>query len=101
MLTGKTLGLVFLLGPLAALLGLQLAVCASSRVNDPRSAQQLGAIILIIPIGILQIAQFVGGLVLTGPILLGIGAVLVAGNLLVLRVAVALFDRESILVRWK
>lgn len=101
MLTGKTLGLVFLLGPLAALLGLQLAVCASSRVNDPRSAQQLGAVILIVPIGILQIAQFVGGLVLTGPILFGIGAALVAGNLLVLRAAVALFDRESILIRWK
>ena len=32
LLTARSLGLVFLLGPLAALLGLQLAVCASSRV---------------------------------------------------------------------
>ena len=101
MLTGKSLGLVFILGPLAALLGLQLAVCASSRVNDPRSAQQLGAFILIIPIGVLQIAQFVGGVVLTVPLLLAIGGVLAVGNLLVLRAAVALFDRESILIRWK
>jgi len=101
LVTPRSLGLVFFLGPLAALLGLQLAVCASSRVNDPRSAQQLGAFLLIIPIGALQIAQFVGGVVLTAPILLAIGVVLAVGNLIVLRAAISLFDRESILVRWK
>ncbi|HET9195527.1 MAG TPA: ABC transporter permease subunit [Vicinamibacterales bacterium] len=101
LLTARSLGLVFLVGPLAALLGLQLAVCASSRVNDPRSAQQLGAVVLIIPIGVLQVAQFVGGVVLSGTILMAIAAVLAAGNLLVLRAAVSLFDRESILIRWK
>jgi ABC-2 type transport system permease protein len=101
LLTARSLGLVFIVGPLASLLGLQLAVCASSRVNDPRSAQQLGAFVLIIPVGILQVAQFVGGLVLTAPILFGIGLVLAAGNILVLRVAIRLFDRESILIRWK
>ncbi len=56
---------------------------------------------LIIPIGVLQIAQFVGGVILTGPILAVIGLVLLVGNLLVLRAAIALFDRESILIRWK
>jgi hypothetical protein len=101
LLTPRSLGLVFLIGPLAGLLGLQLAVCASSRVNDPRSAQQLGAIVLIIPVGVLQIAQFVGGVVLSGTTLIAIAAVLTAGNLLVLRAAVSLFDRESILIRWK
>jgi ABC-2 type transport system permease protein len=101
LLTPRSLGLVFVVGPLASLLGLQMAVCASSRVNDPRSAQQLGALILIIPVGILQVAQFVGGIVLTVPILSGISAVLAAGNLLVLRAAIAIFDRESILIRWK
>jgi ABC-2 type transport system permease protein len=101
LLDERSLALVFLVGPLAALLGLQLAVCASSRVKDPRSAQQLGAVILIVPVGILQVAQFVGGVVLTGPILLGIGLVLAAGNALVLKIAVSIFDRESILIRWK
>jgi hypothetical protein len=76
-------------------------VCTSSRVNDPRSAQQLGAVLLIIPVGVLQVAQFIGGVVLTAPILLAIGAVLAAGNLLALRVAISIFDRESILIRWK
>jgi ABC-2 type transport system permease protein len=101
LLTPRSLGLVFLIGPLAALLGLQIAVCTSSRVNDPRSAQQLGAVLLIIPVGVLQVAQFVGGVVLTAPILLAIGAALAVGNLLVLRAAISIFDRESILVRWK
>ena len=101
MLTARSLGLVFIVGPLASLLGLQLAVCASSRVNDPRSAQQVGAIVLIVPVGILQVAQLIGGIVLNAPILLGISVVLLAGNLLVLRTAISLFDRESILIRWK
>lgn len=101
LLTPRSLGLVFLIGPLASLFGLQLAVCASSRVNDPRSAQQLGALVLIIPVGILQVAQFVGGVVLDTHILLAIGAVLTVCNLLVLRAAISLFDRESILIKWK
>ena len=101
LLTERSLGLVLLIGPLDALLGLQLAVCASSRVNDPRSAQQLGAFLIIIPLGVLQVAQFIGGVVLTVPILLAIGAVLAVGNLLALRAAISIFDRESILVRWK
>jgi len=101
LLTARSLGLVFIVGPLASLLGLQLAVCASCRVNDPRSAQQVGALVLIVPLGILQVAQFVGGIVLTAPILSAIGAVLAVGNLIVLRAAIALFDRESILIRWK
>ena len=100
-LTPRSLALVFIVGPLAALFGLQLAVCASSRVNDPRSAQQLGAIILIIPVGVLQVAQFIGGVVLTASILLAISAVLAVGNLVVLRAAISIFDRESILIRWK
>ena len=101
LLTPRSLVLVFIVGPLAALLGLQFAVCASSRASDPRSAQQLGAIVLIVPVGILQVAQFVGGIVVTAPILLAMSIVLIVGNLLVLRAAIALFDRESILIRWK
>ena len=101
MLTARPLGLVFIVGPLASLLGLQMAVCASSRANDPRSAQQVGALVLIIPVGILQVAQLVGGIVLNAPILFGISVVLIAGNLIALRAAIALFDRESILIRWK
>ena len=101
LVTPRSLALVLVVGPLAALLGLQMAVCASSRVNDVRSAQQLGAIVLVVPIGILQVAGFVGGLILTGPILTAIAAGLAVANVIAMRVAIRIFDRESILTRWK
>lgn len=101
LLTARSLSLVFVLGPLAALVGLQLAVCASSRASDVRSAQQLGAITIAIPMVGLQIAQFLGGVILTGPVVAAIAVVLVAVNAGLLLFAMALFDRESILTRWK
>jgi len=100
LLTARPLATVFVLGPLAALAALQLAVCVSSRVNDARSAQQIGALI-ILPISALLVAQLLGGVQLTMPLILLIAAGLAVLNLVLLRVAVALFDRESILTRWK
>lgn len=91
---------VFLLGPLASLAALQLAVCVSSRVNDARSAQQIGALI-ILPISALLIAEFTGNLQLTTMVILLISAGLAALNGALMMVAVRLFDRESILTRWK
>jgi ABC-2 type transport system permease protein len=100
LLTPTALAVVFVMGPLAALLALQLAVCVSSRVNDARSAQQIGALV-VLPIAGLLVAQVVGAVVLTASLALGIAAALVVLNLAVLRIGVALFDRESILTRWK
>jgi len=90
-----------IMGPLAALLGLQLAVCASSRVNDARTAQQLGALIIVLPIAALQIGQFVGGIVLTARMIAASAVLLCAGNAVLMSIAIRLFDRESILTRWK
>ena len=100
LLAPAALAIVFLVGPLASLLSLQLAVCVSSRVNDARSAQQIGALV-ILPIAGLLIAQVAGVVVLTAWLALAIAAALVVANLVVLRIGVALFDRESILTRWK
>jgi ABC-2 type transport system permease protein len=100
LLTARPLGIVFILGPLATLAALQLAVCVSSRVNDARSAQQIGALI-ILPIAGLLVAQLTGSVQLSVPRILLIAFVFVLLNLGLLRIAVALFDRESILTRWK
>jgi ABC-2 type transport system permease protein len=100
LLTPRSLAVVFGLGPLASLAALQLAVCVSSRVNDARSAQQIGALV-ILPIGALLVAQVVGTLVLSIPVVLAIAAGLLALNVVVMAIAVALFDRESILTRWR
>lgn len=100
LLVPRSLGLFFLLGPLAALAALQMAVCVSSRVNDPRSAQQIGALV-ILPLSAALIGQLTGSLVLTMPLILLIAGVLVIVNLILMRVGIALFDRETILTRWK
>jgi ABC-2 type transport system permease protein len=96
----RSLGMVFLLGPLAALAALQLAVCVSSRVNDARSAQQIGALI-ILPLAGLLIAQLTGTVALTGKLIGILTMTLGTMNIVLMRIGVALFDRESILTRWR
>lgn len=92
--------LIGLVAPAAALVSLQSAVLISSRVNDPRTAQQFG-VLLIIPITALLVAQFTGSLWLSPLALAGIAASLFAVWLLLLLISVAAFDRESILTRWR
>src|SRR5262245_15547457 len=96
----RTLGVVFLVGPLAAMVALQLAICVSSRVNDARTAQQLG-VFVILPIPALLLAQIVGGIELTIPLILWISLGLLLVNVGLMWFAIRLFDRETILTRWK
>jgi len=91
---------IFLLGPLASLAALQLAVCVSSRVNDARSAQQIGALI-ILPISALLVAEFTNNVQLTSRVVLLISTFLAMLNVALMIVGIRLFDRESILTRWK
>ena len=98
--TPRSLSIVFLLGPLAALAALQLAVCVSSRVNDARSAQQIGALI-ILPIAGLLVMQLTGSFVMTLPIIVFVALALAGVNAALMLFGIALFDRESILTRWK
>ena len=100
LLTPASLAIVFVLGPLAALAALQLAVCVSSRVNDARSAQQIGALI-ILPIAALLVLQLIGSFLLTIPVIAFIALALAGVNAGLVLLGIALFDRESILTRWK
>lgn len=88
------------LGPLAALAALQLAVCVSSRVNDVRAAQQVGALV-ILPMAALLVLQLLGTVRVTVPFILIAAAGLAVVNALLLWIATALFDREAIVTRWK
>lgn len=86
--------------PLFSLLAVGMAVIASSRTNDPRAAQQLGAVV-ILPISGLLFAQ-VSGLIRLDVghiLLLALGAAL--ADVVLLRIAVRLFNRESILTHWR
>jgi ABC-2 type transport system permease protein len=96
----RTAVLVFCVGPSSALLSLQAAILISSRVNDPRTAQQFG-ILIVIPLTALLVAQFTGAVWLSAAAL-----ALIAGGLLIVwalfaLLSVALFDRDTILTRWR
>lgn len=85
--------------PPLALLTVAATVAISSRVNDPRTAQQISAV-LIIPVMLLFFGQITGLLVLS-PLLAVVGAaVLVIISVLALWAVTRLFQREVILTRW-
>jgi ABC-2 type transport system permease protein len=96
----RTLLLTVLVAPAAALVSLQAAIVISSRVNDPRTAQQFG-VLIIIPLAGLMVAQFSGSLWLSSAALAAIGAGLLAVWAVLSLVSVAVFDRETILTRWR
>jgi ABC-2 type transport system permease protein len=96
----RTLVLTILVAPAAALVSLQAAILISSRVNDPRTAQQFG-VLIIIPLVGLMVAQFSGSLWLSTSALALIGGLLIAIWGLLSAFSVALFERETILTRWR
>ena len=86
--------------PLFALLSTSSGVIASSRLNDPRAAQQVSAL-FIVPVIAASMAVIMGRLYLSLDIMLWATAVIVLINVGVLWLAVRLFQREMILTRWK
>ena len=100
LLGARSIATVFVLGPLAALAALQMAVCVSSRVNDARTAQQIG-VLVILPIPGLLVGQLLGALTLSVPVIASIALGLLAINAGLIWLTIALFDRETILTRWK
>lgn len=91
---------IFVVGPLLSLTGVSLAVMISSRVNDPRSAEQLSALI-ILPVMSVFLGQIFGVVVLNQSLLLIIAGVLVLVDAALMYFATQLFQRETILTRWK
>jgi len=100
MASARTAALVLLVAPAAALVSLQSAIVISSRVNDPRTAQQFG-VMIIIPLSALLIAQFMGTVWLSATALALIGLGLAGLWILLTLFSVAIFERESILTRWR
>lgn len=92
--------ILFLLAPLACLLGVGYSVLISSRVNDARTAQQLGALI-ILPLGAVYLFSELGVLSLTTGNMLIMAAALFVVDVIVFYLAKATFQREEILTKWR
>ena len=91
---------VFIIGPLIAILAVNFAVLVSSRVSDPRVAEQVSAVIIVPLLGVLfgQLA----GLIILDLRFMAVSAVVLAlidGGVAYL--CAGLFQRETILTKWK
>ena len=91
---------IFVVGPLMALLAVTFSVMVSSRVNDPRVAEQV-SMIIILPILGTFFGQMAGLFVINRQFIL-IGALLMLiVDVIMVYLAVRIFQRETILTRWK
>jgi len=86
--------------PLLTVCSVSVAIVISSRVNDPRAAEQLGTLVMM-PLLVLFFTQIMGlfALDLTSMALIGVAMLAVDAGLVAL--GVKLFQRETILTRWR
>lgn len=99
-LDGRWLIAIFVIGPLMALSAVSFSIIVSSRVNDPRVAEQV-SMIIILPV----LAAFFGQMsgIITLNINFMIAGVVVLGlvDAVLVFLSVRLFQRETIITRWK
>ncbi|MDW8064467.1 MAG: ABC transporter permease subunit [Anaerolineae bacterium] len=91
---------IFAMSPLITLLATLAGLIVSSRVNDPRLAEQIGMVVILPLIGLI-LAQSFGFLWVSGTLLILITLFLIGADALLIALAVALFKRETILTRWR
>ncbi len=91
---------MLLLSPLLALLSVLSGVIVSSRVNDPRTAQQITGL-FVVPIIGLSLVALAGWILVSVQMVIYAAMVTALIDLVVLRFAVKIFQRETILTRWK
>lgn len=94
------LAAILLLGPLFSILSVNLAIMVSSRVNDPRVAEQLSAVV-IVPVMILFFGQVTGFLILKSSLVIALGIFIVLADVVISWLTIRIFEREHILTRWK
>jgi ABC-2 type transport system permease protein len=91
---------IFVIGPLMALSAVSFSIIISSRVNDPRVAEQV-SMIIILPILAVFFGQMAGIITLNVVFMLGSVVVLALVDTLLVALSIQLFQRETILTRWK
>ena len=86
--------------PFLTLLSVCIGLMVSSRSSDPRAAEQLSTLV-ILPILVLFFGQLAAGISLVNIwTVLIFGILVIAIDVILLRLAVRLFQRETILTRW-
>jgi ABC-2 type transport system permease protein len=91
---------LFLLTPAVTLLSFLLGIIGSTRAKDARSAQNI-VMLIIFPLFGLVAIQITGVVWFTTLSALALALGLILVDFIVLRIAVRLFKRESIVVKWR
>ncbi len=91
---------LFVLAPLLAIMAVNFGLIISSRVSDPRSAEQLGALV-VLPLMLLFIGGLSGIIALNSMTFWVVAVLTMVADVALVVLAVKLFQRETILTRWK
>jgi ABC-2 type transport system permease protein len=91
---------IFVLGALFSVMGVCMAIMVSSRVNDTRVAEQLSSLVIIPVVGIFM-AQSIGKFQVNTGVIAWMVLVTALLDGILVYFAVQLFQRETILTRWK
>ncbi len=91
---------ILLVGPLMAVLAVNAAIIVSSRVSDPRTAEQVSMVIIVPVLGLL-FGQVAGVLVLNAALMTGVAVALVVVDVGMIYLGARLFQRETILTKWR
>jgi len=100
LLDSRWLIAIFLVGPLMALLAVTFSLMVSSRVNDPRTAEQISSL-MIIPVLAVFFGQLSGLFIINRQLILLAALILIIVDGVMVYLAVHVFQREVILTRWK
>jgi ABC-2 type transport system permease protein len=90
----------FILGPLLSIASVSVAVMVSSRASDPRVAEQLSMLVMIPLLG-LFFGQVMGLILINETLIVWMAIALVIIDAGLIAFATQLFQRETILTRWK
>ncbi len=91
---------VVFVGPLLGLAGINVTLMVSSRVSDPRVAEQV-SMMLILPLLAIFFAQIAGVLLVNAQVMQLAAVILLAIDAGLVSLGVRVFQRETILTKWK
>ena len=81
-------------------MAVNVGIIVSSRTSDPRAAEQLGSLV-ILPLMILYIGPMAGFIMLNSTTFWIASAITAVADVGLMYLGVKLFQRETILTRWK
>ncbi|MEJ2562757.1 MAG: hypothetical protein P8Z42_08705, partial [Anaerolineales bacterium] len=91
---------IFVVCTLLSIAAVSVAVMVSSRANDPRVAEQLSMLVILPLLGVF-FGQITGLFFINDRLILWMAAVLLVIDAGLVALATHLFQRETILTRWK